>query len=316
MNHAISGGLPPGSVFKMVMASAALQEGVIDYRTHVSCPGKIIVPNKYYPNDPGQAQPFYCWYKAGHGAVDVVEAIAQSCDVFFYEVGGGFEETGFEGLGISRISEYARMFGLGQPTGIELPAEVGGHVPTSEWKRRTIGQSWSTGDTYNLSIGQGYLEVTPLQMLNAVNVFADDGVLYRPQIVHHVTDSQGNVTQPFEPEVIRTLPIDKEYLSLVRQGMEQVVASGTAAKRGQIDGLRIAGKTGTAQFCDDIMCGVGYEQPEHAWFTAFAPVENPEVSVIVFLYNGGEGSVAAVPVAREILAYYFGIDENVDEEAS
>lgn len=316
MNHAISGGLPPGSVFKMVMASAALQEGVIDYRTHVNCPGKIIVPNKYYPNDPGQAQPFYCWYKAGHGAVDVVEAIAQSCDVFFYEVGGGFEETGFEGLGISRISEYARMFGLGQPTGIELPAEVGGHVPTSEWKRRTIGQSWSTGDTYNLSIGQGYLEVTPLQMLNAVNVFADDGVLYRPQIVHHVTDSQGNVTQPFEPEVIRTLPIDKEYLSLVRQGMEQVVASGTAAKRGQIDGLRIAGKTGTAQFCDDIMCGVGYEQPEHAWFTAFAPVENPEVSVIVFLYNGGEGSVAAVPVAREILAYYFGIDENVDEEAS
>ena len=316
MNHAISDAMPPGSVFKIVMASAALQEDVLTSRTHLGCPGKIIVPNKYYPNDPGQAQPFYCWHKTGHGSLDVVGGIAHSCDVFFYKVGGGFEETNFEGLGVSRIAEYARLFGLGKPTGIELPAEVSGHVPTSEWKRKTYGQSWSTGDTYNLSIGQGYLETTPLQMLNAVNVIASDGVLYRTQVVHHITDDQGEVTQAFESEIVRTLPISKEHLALVRQGMEGAVAYGTAVKRGQIEDLRIAGKTGTAQFCDDIMCGVGYEQPEHAWFAAFAPVENPEISVIVFLYNGGEGSVAAVPVAREIMAHYFGLDESVDEAAS
>lgn len=315
INHAISDALPPGSVFKVVIASAALQEEVLTPRTHLNCPGRIVVPNKYYPNDPGRAQPFYCWNEAGHGTLNVVGGIAQSCDIFFYKVGGGFEETEFEGLGVERIAEYARLFGLGEPTGVELPAESPGLVPTSEWKRHTYGESWSTGDTYNLSIGQGFLEVTPLQMLNVINVVASGGTLPRPQIVHHVTDAQGDIIQPFEPEIIRTLPIGKEHLALVRQGMEEAVAHGTAAKRGQIEGLRIAGKTGTAQFCDDIMCGVGFEQPEHAWFAAFAPVENPEISVIVFLYNGGEGSVTAVPVAREILAHYFGLGEE-DEAAA
>jgi penicillin-binding protein 2 len=307
INHAVSDALPPGSVFKIVMASAALQEGVLTPRTQLHCPGRIVVPNKYYPNDPGQAQPFYCWNEAGHGALDVVGGVAQSCDVFFYKTGGGFEETDFDGLGVERIAEYARLFGMGEPTGVELPAESGGLVPTSEWKRHTYGESWSTGDTYNLSIGQGFLEVTPLQMLNAVNVIANGGTLHRPQIVHHVSNAAGETTQPFEPEIARTLPISEEYLSLVREGMEGAVAYGTAAKRGQIEGLRIGGKTGTAQFCDDIMCGVGFEQPEHAWFAAFAPVEEPEISVVVFLYNGGEGSVAAVPVARAILAHYYSV---------
>jgi penicillin-binding protein 2 len=309
VNHAVSDAVPPGSVFKIVMASAALQEGVLTPRTQLRCPGRIVVPNKYYPNDPGRAQPFYCWNEAGHGPLDVVGAVAQSCDVFFYKTGGGFEETDFDGLGVERIAGYARLFGLGEPTGVALPAESGGLVPTSDWKRRTYGESWSTGDTYNLSIGQGFLEVTPLQMLNAVNVVANGGTLYRPQIVHHFTNAEGETTQPFEPEIVRTVPISREYFSLVREGMEGAVAYGTAALRGQIEGLRIGGKTGTAQFCDDIMCGVGFEQPEHAWFAALAPMEEPEVSVVVFLYNGGEGSVTAVPVAREILAYYFGIGE-------
>jgi penicillin-binding protein 2 len=313
INHAVSDAVPPGSVFKIVMASAALQERVLTRRTQLRCPGRIVVPNKYYPNDPGQAQPFYCWNEAGHGVLDVVGGVAHSCDVFFYKTGGGFEETDFDGLGVERIAEYARLFGLGEPTGVELPAESGGLVPTSDWKRHTYGESWSTGDTYNLSIGQGFLEVTPLQMLNAVNVVANGGTLYRPRIVHHVTNAEGETTQPFEPEIVRTVPISKEHLAVVREGMEGAVAYGTAARRGQIEGLRIGGKTGTAQFCDDIMCGVGFEQPEHAWFTAFAPVEDPEISVVVFLYNGGEGSVTAVPVAREILAHYFGVGE---EDAS
>lgn len=313
-NHAIQVAVPPGSIFKVVVASAALQEGVLARHTTLSCPGRIVVPNKYYPNDPGYAQPFYCWNKAGHGSLDVVGGIANSCNIFFYKVGGGFEETSFDGLGVGRIAEYARLFGLGERTGVELPFESAGLVPTADWKRHTYQESWSTGDTYNLSIGQGFLEVTPLQMLNAINAVANDGTLYRPQIVHHVADAEGETTEPFEPETIRDLPIDGEYLSLVREGMEGAVAYGTAARRGQIEGLRIGGKTGTAHFCDDIMCGVGYEQPEHAWFAAFAPVEDPEVSVIVFLYNGGEGSVAAVPVARDILAHYFEIDE--EDEAS
>jgi penicillin-binding protein 2 len=309
INHAVSDAVPPGSVFKIVMASAALEEGVLAPRTRLNCPGRIVVPNKYYPNDPGQAQPFYCWNEAGHGSLDVVGAVAQSCDVFFYKAGGGFEETDFDGLGVERIAEYARLFGLGEPTGVDLPAESGGLVPTSEWKRHTYGESWSTGDTYNLSIGQGFLEVTPLQMLNAVNVVANGGALLRPKIVHHVDNAEGETVQPFETEIIRTVPVSEEYLALVREGMEGAVAYGTAARRGQIGSLRIGGKTGTAQFCDDIMCGVGFEQPEHAWFAAFAPVEEPEISVVVYLYNGGEGSVTAVPVVREILAYYFGVGE-------
>ncbi len=312
INHAISDAVPPGSVFKIVVASAALQEGILGPRTELHCPGRIVVPNRYYPNDPGQAQPFYCWNKAGHGALDIVGGLAHSCDVFFYKAGGGFEETDFKGLGAERIVEYARLFGLGVPTGVELPAESGGLVPTSDWKRHTYGESWSTGDTYNYSIGQGYLEVTPLQMLNAVNVVANGGTLYRPQIVDHISNAEGETTMSFEPDVVRTVPVSQEHLSLVQEGMEGVVTYGTAARRGQIEGLRVAGKTGTAQFCDDIMCGVGFEQPEHAWYAAYAPVEAPEISVIVYLYNGGEGSVAAVPVAREIMTHYFGLDEEAE----
>jgi len=316
LNHAISDRLPPGSVFKIVMAAAALQEGVVTARTRLNCPGRIVIPNRYYPNDPGQAQPFHCWNKSGHGWLDVVGGIAHSCDIFFYKVGGGFDETHFEGLGVSRIARYAKLFGFGELTEVELPAEDRGLVPTADWKRLTHGESWSTGDTYNLSIGQGYLAVTPLQMLNAVNVVANGGTLYRPRIVHHVTDAEGNVTQPFEPEIIRTLPISAEHWSLVQQGMEGAVEYGTSY-RTQIEGIRVAGKTGTAQFCDDIMCGVGYQQPEHAWFAAYAPAEAPEVSVIVFLYNGGEGSVVAVPVVHDILVHYFGLDEGGEgDEAS
>lgn len=317
LNHAISDRLQPGSVFKVVVAAGALQEGVLDgQRTRLNCPGTIVVPNKYYPNDPGQAQNFYCWNRSGHGWLDVVGGIANSCNIFFYKVGGGFEQDGFEGLGMdeeSGIPHYARLFGFGSRTGVELTAEISGTVPTGTWKRLTYGESWSTGDTYNFSIGEGYLEVTPLQMLNAINVIANGGTLYRPRIVHHVTDASGNTVQPFEPDIIRTLPISPENWSLIQQGMEGAVAYGTAT-RAQVEGVRVAGKTGTAQYCDDIarevgICRVGYAQPEHAWFTAFAPVENPEVSVIVFLYNGGEGSTNAAPVVQGILDYYFKGDE-------
>jgi penicillin-binding protein 2 len=149
-------------------------------------------------------------------------------------------------------------------------------------------------------------------MLNAFNVVANGGTLYRPQVVHHVTDHGGGVVEEFAPEIVRTVPVDAEYLSLIRQGMEGAVAYGTAPNA-QIEGIRIAGKTGTAQYCDNIaqetgICGEGLEQPTHAWFSAFAPVENPEISVLVFVYSGGEGTVAAAPIAHDILVHYFGLD--------
>lgn len=321
LNHAISDHLPPGSVFKIVVAAGALQEGVLQGRyTHLSCPGRIEIIEKYAINDPGYARPFLCWNRSGHGTLDVVGGIAHSCDVFFYKTGGGFEEIGFEGLGVARIAQYARLFGMGTRTGVELTAEIDGIVPTADWKRLTYGESWSIGDTYNLSIGQGFLAVTPLQMLNAVNVIANEGTLYRPRIVHHVTDAQGNVVQPFEPEIVRTLPISAENLSLIQQGMAGAVEYGTST-RTQIDGVRVSGKTGTAQFCDDIMCGTPgkYDQPEHAWFAAYASlegVEEPQVSVIVFLYNGGEGSTVAVPIAHDILEHCFGLDEVEETDES
>jgi len=316
INHAIMDRLHPGSVFKVVIASAALQEEIVyPQHTHVSCPGKIVVPNRYAPNDPGLATSFFCWNRSGHGALDVVGGIAHSCNVFFYTIGGGNEEERFEGLGVNRIVQYTELFGFGKPTGVDLPGEVGGLVPNPRWKREQLSESWNTGNTYHFSIGEGFLEVTPLQMLNAINAIANGGQLYRPRVVQRITDAEGVTVDPRAPELIRTLPISQAHLATVRLGMEGAVAYGTAP-RAQLEGINVAGKTGTAQYCDDIArlagkCDGGW--PEHAWFAAFAPVEEPEVSVIVFLYDGGEGSTAAVPVAHDILAHYFGLDEDADE---
>ena len=182
-------------------------------------------------------------------------------------------------------------------------------VPDPTWKRRTLGENWSTGDSYNMAIGQGFVQVTPLQMLSVMATAANRGTIMRPQIVHHITDAEGNVVRPFQPEISRTLPISPENWSLIVQGLEGAVSYGTAPLA-QVEGVRVAGKTGTAQFCDDIalqtgICRVGWDQPTHAWFMAFAPVEEPEIALIVFLYNGGEGSATAAPVAQEILEWYF-----------
>ncbi len=318
LNHAISDNLPPGSIFKIIPAAAALEEGVVTAGTRINCPGEIEVPNRFAPNDPALAQPFYCWNRSGHGYVDVVGGLAQSCDIFFYNVGGGFEETGFEGLGPEKLSDYARIFGLGNPTGIELPGESNGLVPDPTWKRRTLGENWSTGDTYNYSIGQGFLQVTPLQMLNVMAATANGGTVYQPQIVHHISDAEGTVVQAFRPVVSRTLPVSDESWNLIHAGLVGAVESGTAPLA-QVEGVRVAGKTGTAQFCDDIalqtgICRAGFDQPTHAWFMAYAPVENPEIAVIVFVYNGGEGSQIAAPVAQEILDWYFHHDDPETED--
>lgn len=318
LNHAIADRVPPGSTFKIVPATAALQEGVINRFTTINCPGRILLPNKFAPEDASLAQPFYCWIELqnghGHGPLNVVDALAQSCDVFFYEVGGGFEETDFEGLGVERLADYARQFGLGAPTLIDIPGEDGGLVPDPDWKRRTVRETWTTGNTYNLAIGQGDLLATPLHMANALAVVANGGTLLNPQVVHHIEDAEQNVIRPFEPSISHTLAVDAAVWQVVQEGLDLTVSESGTGNRAVLDeiGVNVAGKTGTAEYCDQIAFEAGrcdvedYETlPTHAWFMAYASSETPEIVIAVWIYDGGEGSVQAAPVAREVLEFYF-----------
>lgn len=321
VNHAIGGIYPPGSTFKIIPAAASLQEGVITTRTLLgdsteldgANDGVIWLPNRYFPWDRRQDQPFYCWIHRlgyGHGRINVVAALAESCDIFFYQLAGGFRE--FEGLGLERLDQYTLLFGLGERTGIDLPAENPGLVPDARWKRLTYGQNWVTGDTYNMAIGQGYVLATPLQMVNATAAVANRGFLYRPQLVQRVTDANGDILRDFTPDLIRELPISYENLAVVRQGMYEAVhwEHGTATGAA-VPGVAVAGKTGSAEYFADLNEDGWADRdsegnlPTHAWFTAFAPYEEPEVALVVLVEGGGEGSSVAVPVAAEILRYYF-----------
>ena len=315
VNHAISGMFPPGSTFKMIIASAGLEEEVITTSTRLFCGGILWLPNRFYPEDPSLAQPFYCWiyhdYHGQHGTLGVLSALTQSCDIFFYQVGGGYRDR-FEGLGEERIGYYAELFGFGEPSGLDLPGEATGLVPTVKWKRVNYSESWVTGDTYNMSIGQGFMLSTPLQVLNATAAVANGGTLYRPQIVHEIIDSEGNIIRAFAPDVIRQIPVSANNLEIVRQGMRGAVAGpGGTAHSIYVPGIAVAGKTGTAEFfVDRNKDGLPDRDregnlPTHAWFTAFAPYQNPEIALVVFVFGGGEGSAVAVPVANEILNYYF-----------
>ena len=308
INHAISGRHPPGSTFKIIPATAALQEGVITRNTWVNCQGTMWLPDQRFPDDPELGQTFYCWIHKlgrGHGDVNIITGIGHSCDVYFYWLGGGYLDE-FEGLGLDRLVQYSHLFGLGERSGIDLPGENPGLVPTAKWKRLNYSERWLTGDTYNMSIGQGAVLATPLQMVNATAVVANGGTLYRPQILYQVLDDDGGIVQDFAPDVIRRLPIDATHLATVTEGMEGAVAWGSAPAA-YLDTVRVAGKTGTAEFFDpDIPPDDEGNLPTHAWFTAFAPVEDPTIALVVFLYNGGEGTTTAVPIAAEILRYYFG----------
>jgi penicillin-binding protein 2 len=309
VNHAISGQYPPGSTFKIVPAAAGLQERVIDRETRLKCEGELLLPNKYFPDDPEKAQVFRCWYKWGHGALNIIDGIAHSCDIYFYQVGGGFED--FSGLGMEELGEYARAFGFGEPTGIALPGESGGLVPDDHWKRVNYGEHWVTGDTYNAVIGQGYVLVTPMQLLNATVAIANGGTLYRPQILYQIIDTEGTTVQGFAPDVIRKVPVSAQNLELVRGGMRAAVTRGTA-HRVNLAEIAVAGKTGTAEYP-----GPRDEEgnlPTHAWFTAFAPYEEPEIALIVFVSGGHEGAKIAVPIAAKILRVYFGLPQPVGED--
>lgn len=311
VNHAVGGQYPPGSIFKVIPAAAALEEGAIDPNHQFICKGTMWVPNRYFPDDPEMAQPFYCWNRDGHGLVNLNVGLAESCDIYFYQLGGGY--GGFEGLGLDLLAQYAREFGLGERTGIDLPGESRGLIPSAKWKRLTYSETWVTGDTYNMTIGQGFVLATPIQMLNATAAIANGGTLYRPQLLREIVDVDDNVLRPFQPEVIRQVPVSQESLELTRQGMLATVQWGTA-KDMNLPQVVVAGKTGTAEFPGPR--DHKGRLPTHAWFTAFAPYDDPQIALIVFVGGGGEGSLVAVPIAREILEYYFATPQEKPPDTS
>lgn len=312
-NNAISGEYPPGSVFKVAVAAGALQEGVVTADQVIFDPGEIIITNRYFPNDPGKTRRVVCYNRAGHGDVNFIRGIAVSCDVYFYALGGGYEAGGVQdgGLGIDRLHNYATMLGFGQLTGIELPGERKGLMPTRDWKRLNIGENWSTGDTYIASIGQGYVLSTPLQVLVAYTPFINrDGYVRKPTLIREVRDGEGNVLRTASVQNQSQTALTPYVIEQVSLGLRQVMIDGTGKKLA-VEGINLAGKSGTAEYCDNVAqaadrCQYG-SWPAHAWMVAYAPYEKPEIAVVVFVYSGEEGSTVAGPVAQEIIDAYFAL---------
>lgn len=295
-NRAISGEFPSGSVIKPLIAAAALEEKIIDPQKKIYDPGFIEIPNPYQP---GEKSMFLDWRK--HGWVNFYDAIAYSANVYFYMIGGGYQDQ--RGLGIERIKKYATAFGLGSVLGIDLPGEKSGFIPDPGTKSKIDPQDpiWRLGDTYNVSIGQGGVGVTPLQMASLTAALANGGNLYRPRVVAAVLDEYKQTVRKNDPDIIRQNLISQESLNEVIKGMRETVLSGTARL---LSGLRVAvaAKTGTAQ--------IGKNQLPHAWVTAFAPLENPEIAIAVMVEHAGEGATVAVPITNEILKWYFGRVQN------
>lgn len=295
VNHATAEMYAPGSTFKPVTGLAALQEGVATTSTTIVSHGYITVPNQY---DPSVVYVFHDW--AALGTLDFYGGISMSSDVYFYYLAGGKYDEGFQGLGEERLARYARSFGLGEPTGVDLPGESAGLVPDAKWKERTVSEMWYVGDTYNFGIGQGYLAVTPLQLLDAIVAIANDGELLQPRLVREILDSHGNVVTTFAKEIRARVPVNQEHLAVMREAMRQSVTTGVA-RSAQVAGLAIAGKTGSAEFGAARADG-SYDT--HGWFVGFAPYENPEIAVVVFVQQGN-GFTNAAPAAARIFDYYF-----------
>ncbi len=418
VNHAIQSLYPPGSVWKLVTAAGVLQENVVPADYQLFDGGDLFIENSFALNDVGTRQRFVCWLRSGHQQVDMIRGIAWSCDVYFYQVGGGNPDPNVSavlkkgGLGIENLYRYATAFNIGVETGIELPYENPGQMPDRTWKRRVYGESWSTGDTYNAAFGQGYVVVTPLQLLASTVPLINGGMLYQPTIIKDWLDSEDNVLESFTPKIARTIrrpdpnltivlnlkedmliqgknslaciceprspyrnPENDEYdpnlpactpefvenyrgkvnhqefgvidysvnipysyifggvcnqrqindaiyrnyqppfvspenIKIVQQGMLQaVIGEGGTAIPAALGYVQVAGKTGTAEYCDDIAAGLGLcipgQWPSHAWYVGYAPFENPEIAVIAFVYNAGEGSKNALPVVKNVMDCYF-----------
>lgn len=283
INRAVAGQYPSGSTIKPVVAAAALEEKVITPSTRIdTSAGKISVGPWTFPD----------WKT--HGVSDVRQAIAESNNIFFYTLGGGHGNIG--GLGAERLASYMSRFGFGKKTGIDLLDETKGNVPTPDWKKKIKKESWYIGDTYNLSIGQGDLLVTPLQLTNATAAIANGGTLYQPRMLRSILSQAGQSTQS-KAVVSSSEVVGAGNLGVVREGMRQTVLTGSARAFSSL-GVEVAAKTGTAQFN-------AAKDRTHSWFTAFAPYQNPEIAVSVIVEGGGEGYSVAAPVAKNIIEQYF-----------
>lgn len=298
LNRAIGGRYPTGSTIKPLIAAAALQEGIIKENTTVNCKGEIVVDNPWFSDKPWI---FKDWMV--HGITDVKKAIAQSCNVFFYTVGGGYKN--FKGLGVEKIKKYLQLFGWGEKLGIDLAGEVSGFIPDPEWKKKRFespGNIWYPGDTYNLSIGQGYILIPPLEVVTAFSAIANGGILLKPQLVKAIVDENHRVIKEFKPEVIREGFVDSKNLEIVKEGMRGAVTYGSATILNDLP-IKAAAKTGTAQ--------TGKEGYYHNWITVFAPYDDPQIVLTIMVEDVPGLHVIVGDVAREVLNWYFSKDSQI-----
>ncbi len=293
-NRALSGRYPTGSVIKPLVATAALEEGLVSPEKPINCQGAITIEHRYNPEI---VYTYKDW--AVHGPTDLRKAIAESCNVYFYTIGGGYKEQ--EGLGPSRIKHYLELFGWGKDTGIDFPSEYSGFIPSPEWKKEQKGENWWDGDTYNLSIGQGDILIPPLQVAVSFAAIANGGTIYSPRIAKEIIDSEGNTVKKIESDIIKKNLADPNNLKIVREGMRKGVTGEGAPQASSVllNSLPVeaAAKTGTAQ--------TQYEEKYHNWVTVFAPYDNPEIVLTVMVEEVEGVRSATLPVAKEILNWYF-----------
>jgi penicillin-binding protein 2 len=296
-NKGIQGQYPAGSVFKIITAIAGLESGMITPNTQFICTGAF-----HYGN-----RDFRCWKEGGHGAISLQRAIVESCDIYFYQAGLK--------VGVDLIAHYANEFGLGRVTGISLPHEKQGTVPSSSWKKKRFGVPWYSGETLSFSVGQGYLNVTPLQLLMLISGVANGGKLYLPQVVEKVENIYGDRLKEYPPVELRRVDVSEKTFQIVQEALRGAVNDphGTGWTCALKD-VKVAGKTGTAQvvrmpenFKKGDMNRMPLKFRDHAWFVAYAPFEDPKISIAVLVEHGGFGASAAAPIAKKVIERYLNL---------
>lgn len=292
-NKSIQGEYPPASTYKLLTAMAGLEQGIVDEQTTIYCPGYYKYGSRVYR----------CWKRGGHGSVNIYKALAESCDVFFYQVG--------QKLGVDQLAFYAKASGLGSPTGINLDNEAAGLVPTADWKKRRTGIAWQGGETLSVAIGQGFNLATPLQMLVLTSALANGGTIYQPLILKSVKTTDNKIIIQGKKKITGKLPAGKKTLSIIKKGLWEVVNNPRGTARiARISGMDISGKTGTAQVFGHKRDRALKEEDipkhlkSHAWFVAYSPSVEPQIAVAVLIEHGGHGSSAAAPIATKIIKAY------------
>lgn len=299
-NRAIAGTYPPGSTVKPMAATAGLETGVVTPSTIVNDRGVLNIPNQF---NPSLTYAFHGWKPGGLGPLNVEQAIALSSDIYFYEVAGGFPNSSIpDGLGAQRLADWYRKFNVGKTTGIDLPGEAAGLVPDPDWKLKyykddPILSKWYLGDTYHIGIGQGDLLVTPLQVAEWTATIANNGTSYVPQVVNRAEDANKKIVMQNQPKVLVSNVASQQTLQIVQQGMRQTVLAGTAKPLQSLP-ISSAGKTGTSQFDGSD------PNRTHAWFTAYAPFEQPQIVITVLVEAGGEGNAVSEPVVKQALQWW------------